>query len=412
MTSLIFWIILWIIIFEFALTLFLDYLNSKNYSETLPDELKGIYDEEKYKKSQAYEKENKNFSHISETLTFVITILVVTLGILGVYDEWLRTFSQNEVVLALLFFGGIMVFQILVSLPFSYYWTFVIEEKYGFNKSTKKIFFLDIVKSFLLSCILGWGLLAIVVWIYTLVWNQFWIYAWIISSLFSLFMMMFYSNFIVPLFNKQTPLEEGELKNAINDFWKKVGFKIDNIFVIDGSKRSTKANAYFSWLGPKKRIVLYDTLINEMSIAEIVAVLAHEIGHYKRKHTLQMFLFSVIQTWLILFIFSLTLKTPEFSYALGAKTQSFHIGAFAFGILFAPLSMIISIFANILSRRNEYQADEFAGQNASASDLQSSLKKLSINNLSNLRPHPVYEFFYYSHPTMVKRLQMLEKLKK
>jgi STE24 endopeptidase len=387
--------------------MWLDWLNAKNYSDKLPEELKGIYDEEKYKKSQNYEKENKSFSHISETFTFIVTLLVIVFWILGGLDEWLRTFFQNDILLALAFFGVISLVQTFIGVPFSYYATFVIEEKYGFNKSTKQIFFLDLVKWLLLNFLIWWILLSLIVWIYTLIWDHFWIYAWILLSLFSLFMMMFYSNVIVPLFNKQTPLEDGELRDAINDFGKKVGFKIDNIFVIDGSKRSTKANAYFTGFWPKKRIVLYDTLIKQMTVSEIVAVLAHEIGHYKRRHTLQMLAFSIIQTGVILYIFSLALKIPEVSLALSTSTPSFHMGVFAFGLLFTPISLLVGIVWNMMSRRNEYQADEYAALNSNPRDLESALKKLSVSNLSNLRPHPIYEFFYYSHPTVLKRLQYL-----
>jgi STE24 endopeptidase len=217
---------------------------------------------------------------------------------------------------------------------------------------------------------------------------------------------------IVPLFNKQIPLQDNELKQKIEDFAKKVWFKLDNIFEMDASKRSSKWNAYFSWFWSKKRIVLFDTLIKDLSHEEIVAVLAHEIGHYKKKHTLQMFIFSIIQTWFMMYLLSLALKVDQIHYALGANIPSFHIGLIAFTILFTPVSIILSLFWNILSRKNEYEADEFAWVNYDASFLQSGLKKLSQNNLSNLRPHKAYEFFYYSHPTVLKRLTFLDKFKK
>lgn len=221
-------------------------------------------------------------------------------------------------------------------------------------------------------------------------------------------MMMFYSSLIVPLFNKQTPLEDGELKTAINAFAQKVGFTLTDIYVIDGSKRSSKANAYFSGFGPKKRIVLFDTLIADLTTQELVAVLAHEIGHYKKKHTLQMLAMSIIQTGIILFILSLALKVPEVSYALGTPVQSFHLGVIAFAFLFTPLSIVFGMLGNILSRKNEYEADAYAKKHYSGEALQSALIKLSRNNLSNLRPHPAYEFFYYSHPTVLKRLSALK----
>lgn len=274
---------------------------------------------------------------------------------------------------------------------------------------SKTLFFLDTLKSFILTTFLGGILLSLIVWIYTQVGVNFWWIAWGVLSGFSLFIMMFYSSLIVPLFNKQTPLEDGKLKMEICKFAKKVGFELDNIFVIDGSKRSSKANAYFSGFWPKKRIVLYDTLINDLTTDELVAVLAHEIGHYKKKHTLQMLIFSVIQTGFIMFLFSLAIDSREMAMALWTTNASFHIGAIAFGILFTPLSLILWIFGSILSRKNEYEADYFAKENYSAESLISGLKKLSVNNLTNLLPHPVYEFIHYSHPTVLKRIRVLKK---
>ena len=407
--STIFYIIIWITILEFVLTRYLGYLNTKNWSETLPDEAKGIYNEKKYQKSQKYEKEKYHFSQVSSAFSFVIMILILVLGGFGYLDTYLRTFTENIIVLPLVFFGIIVLIQTIVGLPFSYYSTFVIEEKYGFNKMDRKMFFLDSIKGLILSAVI-WGiLLSLILWVYSFVWESFWIWAWAIMTLFTLFFMMFYSTFIVPLFNKQTPLKDGELKTAIETFAKKVGFKLDNIYVIDGSKRSTKANAYFSWIGSKKRIVLYDTLIKDLSTDELVAVLAHEIGHYKRKHTFQMLAFSIVQTGFMLYVFSLALWIENISLALGAQQGSFHIGSVAFGILFTPLSVVLGMLSSVLSRKNEYEADAYAKEFGNAWDLIWGLKKLSINNLSNLRPHPAYEFFYYSHPTVLKRIEALGK---
>lgn len=400
-----------IIIFTVVFFIFdkvVDYLNTLNWSDKLPKEAAGIYDEEKYAKQQDYEKTKHKFSNISWIFSFVLTLLVLIFWGFWYLDEYLRIFISNDLFLTLSFFGVIILLQTIISLPFSYYATFVIEEKFGFNKMTKKLFFLDTIKSLLITFLLGWVLLWIIVWIYTKVWVNFWWMAWLILSGFSLFIMMFYSTLIVPLFNKQTPLEDWELKTAINEFALKVWFKLDNIFVIDWSKRSSKANAYFSGFWPKKRIVLYDTLISDLTTEELVAVLAHEIGHYKKKHTLQMLVFSVIQTWLIMFLFSLIIDSREIAQALWSTNPSFHIWAIAFGILFTPLSLILWIFGSILSRKNEYEADNFAKVNYSWEALVNGLKKLSVNNLSNLLPHPVYEFIHYSHPTVLKRIKALK----
>jgi STE24 endopeptidase len=241
---------------------------------------------------------------------------------------------------------------------------------------------------------------------------MFWIYAWAVVSGFSVFMALFYSDLIVPLFNKQKPLEEGELRDAIEAFSKRVGFKLKNIYVIDGSKRSTKANAYFTGLGAKKRIVLYDTLIEDLETEELVAVLAHEIGHNKKKHVVQGLLLSLIQTGIVLFIFSLLIDNPQLSQALGVDEPNFHIGLVAFGILYSPVSFVLGIFMNMLSRKNEYQADEFAARNYKPEALASALKKLSVKNLSNLTPHKTYVFFHYSHPTLLQRLAFLKQFEK
>jgi STE24 endopeptidase len=316
--------------------------------------------------------------------------------------------TQNVILSALLFFAIIGFASDILSTPFAVYDTFIIEERFGFNKTTPKIFILDKIKGWLIGAILGGGLLALIIFIWTKTGNLFWLWAWALVTFISVFMAMFYSNLIVPLFNKQTPLEEGELKQMIEKFAAKAGFQLKNIYVIDGSKRSTKANAYFTGLGPKKRIVLYDTLITDLSKEEIVAVLAHEVGHYKKKHVITGLITGIIETGVMLYIFSIFVNSSVLSNALGVEVPKFHIGLIAFGILYSPISFVLSIFSNIISRRNEYQADHFAAQYGLANELISGLKKLSVNNLSNLTPHPLYVFFHYSHPTLLQRLTKLE----
>ncbi len=412
MHEILFWVIIAILVIDFLFEKYLDYLNTTTMSETLPDAVKGIYDEEKYKKQQAYQRENNRFGMISGSVSFVATLLMFLLFGFAFVNDIAWGLTENAIVAALIFFGIIMVASELLGIPFEVYDTFKIEEKYGFNKTTPKTFILDKIKGGLVGAILGGGLLALIIFIYQKTQNMFWIYAWIVVAVFSIFMAMFYSNLIVPLFNKQTPLEEGELRNAIQKFAAKVGFKLDNIFVIDGSKRSTKANAYFTGLGAKKRIVLYDTLIKDMEIDELVAVLAHEIGHYKKKHVIQGLLLSLIQTGVVLFIFSLLINSPQLSRALGVAEPNFHIGLVAFGVLYSPVSFVLGIFMNVLSRKNEYQADAFAAENYKPEALASALKKLSVKNLSNLTPHPKYVFFHYSHPTLLQRLAHLKRFEK
>ena len=410
-TEIIFYIIIWLFVWEFILSKTLDYLNTKNWSTKVPEELSDIYDQEKYTKSMNYEKTKYKFSSVTWTISFVIMLLVLVFWGFWYLDNLVRGLTENYILRWLYFFLIITIFQTIIWIFTSYYSTFVIEENFGFNKMTKKLFFIDTIKWFLLSIII-WGLiLSLIIWIYQISWDNFWIYTWWVVTFFSIFMMMFYSSVIVPIFNKQTPLEDWELKTSINDFALKVWFKLDNIYVIDWSKRSSKANAYFSWFGPKKRIVLYDTLIKDLETEELVWVLAHEIGHYKKKHTLQMLAFSIIQTGLMLFVLWLALKYPEVSQSLWASEWSFWVWIIAFWILFTPISIVLGLVWNIMSRKNEYEADEFAWINYMPEKLKSALIKLSRNNLSNLRPHPAYEFFHYSHPTVLKRLKALSKIK-
>jgi STE24 endopeptidase len=401
-----FYLITSIIIFNFILERVLDYLNSKYWSPDLPKELSDVYDPHQYKKSQLYKKANDKFTLFTNSFSFIIVISMLVLGGFGYIDHIARKFSDNPIVVALIFFGILLLASDLINTPFSIYDTFVIEERFGFNKTNVVTYILDKLKGWLLTAIIGGGIIALIVW-FSEITEYFWLFAWIAISAFMIFMNMFNSTLIVPLFNKQTPLEEGELKDAIEDFCRKVNFKLDNVFVIDGSKRSTKANAYFAGLGSKKRIVLYDTLINDLSKEEIVAVLAHEIGHYKKKHVIHSIITSIIQTGITLYIFSLFTVNYLLSRALGAEVNSIHMVLIAFGVIYSPISTIVGLFMNIISRRNEYAADRFVKDKLNPKYLISALKKLSSNTLSNLVPHPAYVFFHYSHPTLLQRIRAL-----
>ncbi len=410
MQQIIFYFIIGILIFDYLLDQFLDYLNATKRSSVLPDELKGIYDEEKYKKSQDYDKVNHKFSILTSSFSLLLILVFLYFSVFTFVDNIARSYTSNSILIAMIFFGIIMFASDILHIPFDIYDTFVIEERFGFNKTTSKTFVLDKIKGWIIAAVIGGGLLALIIWFYNTVGNYFWIYAWIAVSVFMLFMTMFYTSLIVPLFNKLKPLEDGELKDEITSFYLNADFRLDNIFVIDGSKRSTKANAYFSGLGKKKKIVLFDTLIAKLSKEEIVAVLAHEIGHYKKKHTLISVFTSIVQTGLTLFILSLFVGNPELSKALGSDIPSFHLGLITFGFLYSPISTIIGLFMNIISRKNEYVADQFASENYKGAHLQNALKNLSVNNLSNLTPHPLYVFFNYSHPTLLQRLKFIEKI--
>jgi len=409
MHNALFYIILGIIVVDFVIERWLDYLNSKKLSTELPEELKDVYDAGQYKKSQEYKKVNDRFSLITSSFSFLLISGMLIFGGFNLVDNWARSFTGHTILIALIFFGILAIASDILNLPFTLYDTFVIEEKFGFNKTTARIFILDKLKGYILGAVIGGGILSLIIWFYQLTTTSFWLYAWIAVSLFSIFMTMFYSTLIVPIFNKQTPLEEGELRNEIQKFSDRAGFKLDNVFVIDGSRRSTKSNAYFSGLGSRKRIVLFDTLIKDLSVNEIVGVLAHEIGHYKKKHTLTAIITSIIQTGITLFIFSLFVDNPQLSAALGSDIPSFHLGLIAFGVLYSPISMIIGLFMNHFSRKHEYSADWFAKEKYNGDALIQALKKLTSKNLSNLTPHPIYVFFHYSHPTLLQRIRALKQ---
>ena len=401
-------VILAIISFDFILDKILDYLNLRNLKEKLPGEVEGIYDEEKYKKSIQYTRANTKFSFLSSTFSFALSFALIASGFFGWLDAEIRTLYHDETLITMLFFALLFFASDIINLPFDLYGTFVIEEKFGFNKTTAKTYVLDKLKGYLLTLIIGGGILFIFLQLIDIFGANFWVYFWLVAATFMLLINMFYTTLILPLFNKLTPLEDGELKKGIEEYAQKVKFPLDNIFVMDGSKRSNKSNAFFSGIGKKKKIVLFDTLIQNHSKEELVAVLAHEVGHFKKKHIVSSYIISILQTGIILYILSLMIFNPSLSQALGGEANAIHLNLLAFGILFSPISEFIGLFMNILSRKNEYEADAYARETYKGEALENALKKLSVHNLSNLTPHPAYVFFHYSHPPLLQRLRALE----
>tara|TARA_B100000809_G_C15090924_1_gene513166 strand:- start:474 stop:1679 length:1206 start_codon:yes stop_codon:yes gene_type:complete len=394
---------------SFIIDKLLDYLNAKNYDNPIPSELQDVYDNTQYKKSQAYKKTNYKFGFWSSLFSLALTLGFLIFDGFEYVDNIARQYSENPIIIALIFFGIIMLASDIISTPFSYYKTFVIEERFGFNKTTKKIFVFDKIKGLLMMAIIGGGILALIIWFYQQTQELFWLYAWGIVTLFTVFMNLFYSKLIVPLFNKQTPLEDGTLRDKISEYAASVGFNLDKIFIIDGSKRSTKANAYFSGFGSEKRVILYDTLVSELNEEEIVAVLAHEVGHYKKKHIIFNLVASIGLTGLTFYVLSVFISNPLLSNALGVEMASFHVGLIAFGLLYSPISEVTSLVMNQLSRKFEYQADDYAKNTYKVEPLVTSLKKLSKNSLSNLTPHPAYVLMHYSHPTLLERVRNLNR---
>tara|TARA_B100001093_G_C26782585_1_gene995288 strand:+ start:407 stop:1636 length:1230 start_codon:yes stop_codon:yes gene_type:complete len=401
-------IIICFVVLEFIFGKVLDFLNSKSWSNPLPRLVEDLYDKDKYNKAKNYAKDNGNIALLSSVISLATILSILIFKGFGSLDSWINDLTANNILQSLLFFGMLSLGSFILNLPFSLYKTFVIEEKYGFNQTTLKTYILDFFKSLMLSILIGGAILSALTWVYYQLPNSFWWIAWIIMTMVSLFFATFYTTLILPLFNKLEPLEDGSLRESIESYASKVNFPLTNIFVIDGSKRSSKANAFFSGLGKKKAIVLYDTLMKDNTEEELTAILAHEVGHYKKNHIKQGMILGVIQTGVLFFLFGLLSSSSLLVAALGASSNSFHIALIGFSMLYSPISLMTGIGMNLLSRKNEFEADNFAKETYNGEPLQTALKNLSVNHLSNLTPHPSYVFVHYSHPPLIARLEALQ----
>ena len=401
-------IILVLIIFNFIFSSILEYINDKNWKNYVPDELKEFYPSEKYQKARDYKLETGRISFLSSSISFTLTMVLIIFGIYGTVSDIVTRSTESIFLQSVLFFSIFFLINYIINLPIKFYSIFVVEEKFGFNKTTKKLFLIDQIKSLVLSALIGGGLLFSAIQLFIVFKENFWIYLWLGLSIFLIFINTFYATLIVPIFNKLQPLSDGELRNKINEYSKTIGYSLKNIFIIDGSKRSTKANAFFSGLGPKKTIALYDTLIENHTEEELLAVLAHEVGHYKKNHVFKGLILSIAQIGLMCFLFQLCLNEGLISFALGAEIPTFHLGLIGFSLLYSPIGLITGLMMNIFSRKNEYEADKFAKDTYDGNHLSLALKKLSANSLSNLYPHPFYAFIHYSHPPLLKRLSALK----
>ncbi len=385
-----------------------NFLNATRKTGRIPATLDQYLEEGKLQESKRYQQTNYYFGLISGSFTFVITLLFIGFGFFGWLDEWLRQFGFAPLALSVVYFGVLFIGSDLLSLPFDYYHTFKIEADYGFNNSTVRTFFADKIKGYLLSIPVGGGLLLVLLWLILEIGSDFWWIFWMISALFIVLVNQFYSGLILPLFNKLTPLEAGELKHTILAYAQSVGFSLENVFIMDGSKRSTKANAFFSGFGKRKKVVLYDTLLEQHTPDEVVAVLAHEIGHYKKGHITLGVMTGILQTGIILYILSLFVFNEQISLALGGDQLSIHLNIIGFTMLFSPISLILGMVTNYFSRKHEFEADAFAKSTYSGKPLAEALKTLSVKNLSDINPHPLYVFVNYSHPPLLSRLKRLE----
>ena len=407
-SSFLFWAIIAIVLADFFLEIYLQALQIKASKWPVPKVLEGLYDPEKYSRQQSYFRENSRMSFITGSVSTLIMLAFFCLGGYPWLDSVARAFSAHAPLQALCFFGIIFIAEWILSLPLEAYSTFVIEQKYGFNKSTPSLFIGDSLKSLLLEGIISGGLLMLCTWLYTLSPEWFWIYAWAVFTFFSLGLQYFYSELIVPLFNKQKPLEEGPLREAIEALAQKTGFQIENIYVMDSSKRTTKANAYFTGFGKKRRVVLFDTLIEQLSPEETVGVLAHEIGHYKHNHLVKGMISSAVSSLVTFWLFSLIIDSAVIAGAALCDQPSFWVNLAVFSMLLSPIGLILGIVSNAVSRKHEHQADAFAKSYGCGPAESSGLKKISAQSLSNLTPHPVVVFMEYSHPTLAERVTFLE----
>lgn len=402
-------LILFIILADFAWNLFLSLLNQYSKPQKLPVEFEGLMADDEYEKALKYQKAHFNVDLIASVISIGLTVLLLAGGWLGKWAEFSKAeFSSNYIGL-LIFFGLPALLSDLLGLPLSLYSTFVIEQKYGFNKTTPGLYISDKLKGYLMAIIFGGALLSLLFWLISALGSNFWLWFWLVAVVLMVLLNIFYTSWILPLFNKLSPLPDGVLREAIVSYCNSVQFPLNQLFVIDGSKRSTKANAFFSGIGKKKKIVLFDTLTQGYSTEEIVAVIAHETGHYKKRHIYQGLLFSVLQIGGLLFLLGLVIGNAEISRALGAQELHMGLNLIAFGFLFSPLMTLLSLAGHMMSRKNEYEADQYASDTYGSKPLISALKKLHKDSLSNLSPHPLYVFFHYSHPSLLQRIRALSK---
>jgi len=400
------------ILIDFAAGRVIDYLNESNKNQPLSPVASEIYNEDEYAKSLEYGTANYKVELFTSVISTAVMLSAIILGWFAWLDQHIRDRFDNQLLVTVIFVGVLIVVSMLGSLPAGYYSTFVIEEKFGFNKTTKKLFVVDAIKGLLITLIMGLPLLALIALIYQELQSSFWLVGWLLVSGFSLFMFIFGTRIFLPMFNKLKPLPDGELRTAVEEYCQSQGFPLSKLYEMDASKRSTKLNAFFSGMGKVKIIGLYDTLIAKLTTQETVAVLAHEVGHYKRKHVYTMFAFSNVQTLVIFGLMGWLLGNPNLSKALGSDTPSFHLSILAFFMLFTPVSTVLGLINNSFSRHNEYQADQYSIDTypGAREHMYSALKKLSVESLKNLNPHPVYVAVHYSHPPILDRLANLRKV--
>jgi STE24 endopeptidase len=401
-------IILVALLGNFVVGIIADWLNLRALAPELPAEFAGVYDSGKYAASQAYTRVKTRFGFVTGTFDLALLLLFWQVGGFNYLDQLVRGWGYGVVATGLLFTGILLLAKTLLGLPFSIYSTFVIEERFGFNRTSPATFLADLLKGVALTIVLGGPLLAAVLWLFATAGPLAWLWCWAAVSLFTLLVQFVAPTWIMPLFNKFTPLAEGELRRAIFAFAESVDFPLRNVFVMDGSKRSSKSNAFFTGFGRNKRIALFDTLINNHTVPELVGVLAHEIGHYQKKHILQGLVIGILHTGVMLYLLAIFVSHPGLFAAFYMEHSSVYAGMIFFGLLLTPIELVLSLLMNLLSRHNEFAADAFAAEHTGApASMIGALKKLSVHNLANLTPHPFYVFIHYSHPPLLQRITAL-----
>jgi len=406
-------IILVTLLVSFVLNLITNLLNLKHLSSDLPQEFEGTYDAEAYQNSQDYTRVYTRFGFLTSSISLIITLIFWFSGGFNYLDTIVRAWELGAIGTGLVYIASLVIARSIISLPFSLYTTFVIEERFGFNKTTIKTFILDRIKGLFLGALIGAPLLIGLLYFFNVIGSIAWLYAWAATTIFTLIIQFIAPTWIMPLFNKFTPLENGELRDSIIDYTKKVDFPLKGLFVMDGSKRSKKSNAFFTGFGKNKRIALFDTLIENHTVGELVSVLAHEVGHYKKKHIMKGMIISILHMGLMFYLLSIFLSHQGLFEAFYMENMSVYAGLIFFGMLYTPIEMILSVIMQIFSRKNEYEADRFAAETTAESEnMISALKKLSRDNLTNLTPHPVYVFLNYSHPPVLKRIEAIRSFSK
>ena len=404
-------IILSALIGEFLLRTLVRVLNLKALDPGLPNEFQGYYDEEKYARSQEYTRVNTRFAFFTTSFDLIVILVFILFGGFNFVDQIIRGFGLSTLPSGLAFFGILFFASDLISTPFSLYQNFVIEENFGFNKMTLKTFILDKLKGYLLTLALGGVFLTAILFFFEKTGEYGWLYAWGIIGLFMILIQPLFTLVIAPMFNKFTPLEKGELRTAIENYAQKVKFPLSRIDVMDGSKRSAKSNAYFSGFGKQKRIALFDTLLEKHSNDEMVAILAHEVGHYKKHHIKVGILISILHTGLLFWLLSIFIDNSGLFEAFQMKEISVYGGLTFFMILYSPVELVLSVIMNSVSRRNEFQADAYSAKTTEKSEhLISGLKNLSVSNLGNLTPHSLSVLLDHSHPPVLERITALKKI--